>query len=111
MFFDTVKYPTAVFKSVWLVKEENETYLLFNNLTLKGIIKLIESEVEFTAFGKDREGNNKAGFSATGKINSEDFGIAHYIQLPDGHGFLGTKLKLHVDAQLMKITTFVNLNS
>lgn len=100
-FFDTAKYPTAVFKSVSFVKEENETYLLSGNLTLKGITKPIELEVEFTGFAKDREGNDKAGFSATGKINREDFGIAHHIKLPDGSAFLSKKLKLQVDVQLM----------
>ncbi|MBC7934150.1 MAG: YceI family protein [Rhizobacter sp.] len=100
-FFDTAKYPTASFKGLSFVKEEKETYLLSGNLTIKGITKPIELEVEFTGFAKDREGNDKAGFSATGKINREDFGIAHHIKLPDGSIFLSKKLKLQIDAQLM----------
>lgn len=100
-FFDTAKYPTAVFKSQSIMKEENENYLLSGNLTLKGITKPVELEVEFTGFAKDREGNDKAGFNATGKINREDFGIAHHIKLPDGNVFLSKKLKLQFDIQLM----------
>jgi polyisoprenoid-binding protein YceI len=100
-FFDTGKYPTASFTSTAFVKEENETYLLTGNLTLKGVTKPIELEVEFAGLAKDREGNEKAGFSASGKINREDFGIAPHLKLPDGSVFLSKKLKLQLDIQLI----------
>jgi polyisoprenoid-binding protein YceI len=101
-FFDGKNYPTTTFKSTSLSKQADDNYHLSGELTLKGITKSINFNVAFGGFAKDKDGNEKAGFSATGIIKREDFGIAPHAVLPDGNIFLKDDVELQLDIQLMK---------
>jgi len=101
-FFGGKNYPTTTFKSTGFSKQADDSHLLAGELTLKGITKSINFNVAFGGFAKDKEGNEKAGFSATGIIKREDLGIAPHAVLPDGSIFLKDDVELQLDIQLMK---------
>lgn len=101
-FFGCKNYPATTFKSTGLSKQADDSYLLSGELTLKGITKSINLNVAFGGFAKDKDDNEKAGFSASGMIKREEFGIAPHAVLPDGNIFLKDEVELQLDIQLMK---------
>lgn len=102
-FFYSANYPVASFVSTGFKKGDGENkYLVTGNFTMKGITKPIELQAVFGGLAKDREGNEKAGFSASAKISREDFGIAPHALLPDGSIFLNKEMEIQIDVQLIK---------
>jgi polyisoprenoid-binding protein YceI len=65
-------------------------------LTLKGVTKTIELDVEFTGVGGDPWGGTRAGFEATTEINRHDFGVS-FNGVVDGSKILvGDKISIQL---------------
>jgi polyisoprenoid-binding protein YceI len=75
-FFETSKFPTAIFQSKSFIKNDDGNYTITGNLTLHGITK----PVSFTAIIKTALNpmDNKpiAGFKVMGSIKRSDFNIS-----------------------------------
>ncbi len=74
--FDAEKYPTLTFKSTDFKKVDGNQYLLSGNITIHGITKPISFNVEYN--GKVQNQKTKkyiCGFTITGKLNRNDFGV------------------------------------
>ncbi len=69
------------------------------NLTIKGITKKIELEVEEGGFAKDPWGNERAAFTARGKINRKDFGLNWNKVIETGGIMVGEEIELLIEAQ------------
>ncbi len=100
-FFDTEAFPTWQFKST-AVKAKGSSYALVGNLTVRGVTKPVELDVEFEGIGTDPYNNTKAGFSATGEVNRKDWGVEFNIPMEAGGFVIGDKVKLELDVQLLK---------
>ena len=75
-FFDVENHPQLSFQADTVENVDKDgSYELWGNLTMKGISKKIKLDVEFGGIVKDPWGNEKAGFSITGKINRKDWGL------------------------------------
>jgi polyisoprenoid-binding protein YceI len=61
-------------------------------------------DVEFGGINKDPWGNEKAGFSLSGKINRKDFGLNWNTVLETGGVLVGDEVKLAGEIQLVKQT-------
>src|SRR5690554_344810 len=75
-FFDTETYPKITFNSTSFVKSGDD-YKMAGNLTIKGVTKPVELNVEYGGSEKDGFGNLKHGFEITGKINRTAFGMTY----------------------------------
>jgi polyisoprenoid-binding protein YceI len=73
-FFDAAKYSQIKFTSTKLEKKGGDEFVLHGDLTIKDVTKPVKLDVEFGGIGKDPWGNEKAGFTLTGKIKRTDFG-------------------------------------
>ena len=74
--FEVAKYPTLNFKSTSFKKTGSKNYRLTGDLTIKGITKRITFDVIYN--GKALNAYSKKsshGFTITGKLNRNDFGI------------------------------------
>jgi polyisoprenoid-binding protein YceI len=100
-FFDVEKFPTMQFKSSTVVAK-GSSYVLAGNLTVRGVTKPVELDVEFEGIGTDPYNNTKAGFSATGEINRKDWGVEFNMPMEAGGFVIGDKVKLELDVQLLK---------
>jgi polyisoprenoid-binding protein YceI len=69
------KYPTSRFVSTAYEEQEGGKALLKGELTLRGVTKPIEIEVESIGYGKDPWGGYRRGFLGTTEISLADFGI------------------------------------
>ncbi len=96
-FFDTAIYSKITFESSKMEKLDNDNYKLYGKFTIKNISKPVVLDVGFGGIAEDRFGNTKAGFTISGKINRQDFGVG-----PKNNPGLGDEINLQSNLQVMK---------
>ena len=105
-FFDAEKFPTLEFKSVKVSDYDvkNGKAKLTGLLTLHGASKEVTLDLDLGGTIKDPQGNMRAGFEATGKINRKDFGINYNKVLDTGGLALGEEVEIaiHVEGIIPK---------
>jgi polyisoprenoid-binding protein YceI len=103
-FFDVEKYPEISFVGTSFTKKSDEQYQLTGNLSIKGISKEVTLDVEFGGINKDPWGNEKAGFSLSGKINRKDWGLNWNAALETGGVLVSEEVKITAEIQFVKQT-------
>jgi len=98
-FFEAEKYPTMDFVSTG-IRPAGDGYVLSGRLSLHGVTRDIELDLEFNGVGPGPDGANRAGFTATGEINRRDYGIDITMPLDGGGVVVGDKVKLVLDIEL-----------
>lgn len=101
-FFEVENYPTLSFEGTSFKKVDDDNYKLVGNLTIKGISKEVKFDVEFGGINKDPWGNEKAGFSLTGKINRKDWGLNWNAALETGGVLVSEEVKISAEVQFVK---------
>jgi polyisoprenoid-binding protein YceI len=101
-FFDVEKFPTLSFEGKSLKRKFDDEYELNGLLTIKGISKEVTLDVEFGGINKDPWGNEKAGFSVTGKISRKDFGLNWNAALETGGVLVSDEVKISAEVQFVK---------
>jgi len=101
-FFDADNHKSITFEGTSFTKLDDENYRLKGNLTIKGITKEVSLDVEFGGVNKDPWGNEKAGFSLTGKINRKDWGLNWNAALETGGMLVSDEVKIHGEVQFVK---------
>jgi polyisoprenoid-binding protein YceI len=96
-FFDVAKYPTAAYRSTGVVEQDGD-YVLDGELTLKGITKRVPLSLEINGFGPDVQGGTRAGFTARGSINRNDFGVS-FGTVMNGVVVLGDTIDLTLEVE------------
>ena len=75
-FLDVKKFPEASFKSTSVTKGEDKgEYKVTGDLTLHGVTKQVEFEIEEVGAGKDPWGGFRRGFEGEMTLKPSDFGI------------------------------------
>jgi polyisoprenoid-binding protein YceI len=104
-FFDTRNHRYIVFISEKIeASENNRTFLLWGDLTIRGVTKRIKLEVESGGMIRDPFGKEKAGFTVTGKINRKDWGLTWNQALEAGGAMLGDEVHLQCEVELVMET-------
>lgn len=98
-FFETEKFPAISFKSTKYNAAEGK---ITGDLTVKDVTKPVTFDVSFEGAAKDPWGNEKAGFSITGKINRKDFGLSWNATLETGGVMVSEEVKLSAELQFVK---------
>jgi polyisoprenoid-binding protein YceI len=101
-FFDVENHPTLSFAGTAFKKIDDENYELTGNLNIKGISKEVKFDVEFGGINKDPWGNEKAGFSLSGKINRKDWGLNWNAALETGGVLVSEEVKISAEVQFVK---------
>ncbi len=65
-------------------------------LTIKGVTRPIELDVEFLGAGQDPWGGSRLGFEASAEISRKDFGVDFNIPLDGGKLLIGDKVNIHL---------------
>ncbi len=87
-FFDVKHHKQITFTSSTIGKADADgNHELWGELTMVGITKNVKLNVEFGGILKDPWGNEKAGFTVSGKINRTDWGLT-WNSLMETGGFL-----------------------
>ena len=70
------------------------------DLTIRDVTRPIEMEVSREGSGRDPWGSDRAGFSATVRIDRRDFGLTWNQVLEAGGVMVSNEVKLSVDVEL-----------
>ena len=103
-FFDAGKFPEIRFSSDRLFFGTAGTRKLPGEISIHGITRRVELDVEFAGIARDPWGNEKAGFSISGQINRKDFDISWNAALETGGVLIGEEVQLRAELQLVKNT-------
>ena len=102
-FFNAEKFPTMTYKMKSYEKIGDNQYRTKGDLTLLGMTK--EIVLTGTINGllpKDPMGNTRAGFSAHGKINRQDFGMKWSKVLDNGGLVVGDDVDINLEIEVIK---------
>ncbi len=102
-FLDTVNYPQISFVSNTVeISGADGRHELWGDLTIKGITKNIQLQLQFGGIQNDPWGNQKAGFNVTGKILRSDWGIIWNTAIDTGGMLLGEEVTISCEIELIK---------
>lgn len=68
-------------------------------LTIKGVTRPVELDVEFLGIDTDPWGGQRVGFEATTEINRKDFGVDFNVPLDGGKFLVGDKVGVQLSVQ------------
>jgi polyisoprenoid-binding protein YceI len=100
-FFDVENYPEMTFRAT-SIEGDGEDYTLTGDLTIKGVTRPVELEVEFNGVAVDPFGATRAGASAEAEISRKDFGLTWNAVLETGGVLVSDKVKITIEAALVK---------
>lgn len=98
-FFEVEKYPTLTFKSTAVEMANENEGVLRGELTMHGVTRVVEFDLEFLGSATDPWGNEKAGFSATAEVNRKDYGLNWNKALETGGLVVGEDVKIILEIQ------------
>ena len=102
-FFDVENYQKIMFVSDSIEKSNIENhYNLGGNLTIKGITNKIKLDVEYGGTIKDPWGNEKTGFTVTGKIVRKDWELNWNATLDLGGVMVSDEVSIICDVELLR---------
>lgn len=100
-FFDSDIYSEIKFNSISYQHSGHDGKLM-GYLTIRGISKPVNVNIEFGGIVTDPYGQTKAGFTVEGKINRKDFGLTWGAITEAGNVVVGDEVKIHGEMQLIK---------
>lgn len=95
-FFNVEANPQITFETDSLNNE------ITGNLTMNGVTKPVQLDVEFGGINVDPYGQTKAGFSFEGKIKRSDFGLNWNAALETGGVMVSDEVKIAGELQFVK---------
>ena len=100
-FFHVSTFPTMTYTMKSYTKNGNQ-YTAVGDFTLLGVTKEIALVGTFNGVAKDPWGNTRAGFTAEGTINRQDFGMKFSELLDNGGLIVGDEVKLKLEIEIIK---------
>jgi polyisoprenoid-binding protein YceI len=100
-FLDVEQFPEITFKSRRITRDGSD-YLVTGDLSIHGVTKEIELQVEGGDLVKDPWGGTRTGFSAKAKLNRKDFGLTWNMALEAGGFLVGDKLEISIEIEAVK---------
>jgi polyisoprenoid-binding protein YceI len=99
-FFDVGNHPQITYRSTG-VRPDGDRFALDGELTIRGITRPVTLELEVNGFGPDPYGGTRAGFSAHGEINRQDFGVSYNGPIPGANNgmVLSDKVTLNIEIE------------
>jgi len=99
-FLDAENFPEITFKSTKL-NGTKEKFAMTGDLTIRGTTRPVTLDVTYEGTGIDPWGNERMGFSASGKIDRREFGLVWNQALEAGGVLVGNDIKIQIDAQVI----------
>jgi polyisoprenoid-binding protein YceI len=77
-------------------------FVLTGELTVKGVVRPVDLQVEFGGARRDPSGNDIFGFSATAEINREDYGLLWNVALESGGVLVGKNVRIEIAGEAIR---------
>ena len=101
-FLDAETFPRLTFKSTRVSERRGDQFSVTGNLTIRGVTREVVLKVTDEGRGKDPWGGERAGFSATTRINRKDYGLNWNQTLETGGVLVGDEVTIRIELQLLK---------
>jgi polyisoprenoid-binding protein YceI len=99
-FFEVETHPAMTFSSTSVKQVSDEEFVVTGDLTIKGVTRPVELEVEFLGEGGDPWGGTRVGVEAKGQISRKEFGIDFNIPVAGADkAMIGDTIKLLINAE------------
>jgi polyisoprenoid-binding protein YceI len=104
-FLDITNYPTITFKSTKVEPNSDKSRAkVTGDLTIRGVTRPVTLDVEYIGQVNTPFGDTRAGFTATTKINREDFGLTWNMALEAGGWLVSKDVTLSLEAEAILVT-------
>ncbi len=100
-FFDVENNKEMTFTST-TVKQDGDAFVMLGDLTIKGVTRPVELELEPTGVATDPFGNVRAGFEGETEISRKDFGLTWNVALEAGGVLVSDKIKIQLDVSAIQ---------
>lgn len=99
-FFDTAEHGEMTFRSTRVRRGRDVgEWIVDGDLSLNGVTRPLELRVTYEGAATSPWGTTSIGFSATGKVNREDFGLRWNQSLETGGVLIGKDVTLELEAE------------
>ncbi len=103
-FFDAKNHKQITFTSSSIGKADiDSNHELWGELTMKGVTKSVKLNLQFGGILVDPWGNEKAGFTVTGKINRSYWGLIWNTTIETGGLMVSDEITISCDIELANI--------
>ncbi len=103
-FFDVERSPEITFTSKTVTKDSSDRLKVAGELTIKGVTREVELDVEVLGQAKDPWGNERAAFSATTSVDRREFGLTWNQALETGGVMVGDRIEITIDVEAVRQT-------
>lgn len=105
-FLDVERHPTLTFVSTGVrPAKDSDKWTVDGNLTINGVTKPVQLEVEFGGAATDPWGNDKAFFNAETEFDRDDFGLTWNQPLANGGVLVGKKIKVEIEIEASPVAS------
>jgi polyisoprenoid-binding protein YceI len=101
-FFDAESYPEITFSSTRIQAQDEESTLLFGDLTMHGVTREVRIDVVVAGTDEDPWGNTRVGLEAVAVIKRSDFDMKFNQALGSGNMLVGDKVTISLDISAVK---------
>ncbi len=95
-FLEADAYPTIEFASTQ-IERSGDRYAIHGDLTIRGVTRPVVLTAEYAGTVPNLQGGQRAAFSASTKLNREDFGLTWNVALEQGGWLVSKDIKVEID--------------
>lgn len=103
-FFDARRHPEMAFRSTSTIHEGGETFRMAGDLTIRGVARPVELQLDYLGSVVDPFGFERAGFDGTTTIDRTDWGLVYNQRLETGGSMVSEKVRLQFDISAIRAT-------
>jgi polyisoprenoid-binding protein YceI len=96
-FLEVEAHPTIDFVSTRIEPKGGDEYRIHGDLTIRGETRPVVLEAEYAGIVPNMQGGQRAAFSATTKINRDEFGLNWNVALEQGGWLVSNDIKIEID--------------
>ena len=101
-FLEVARYPQITFRSTRVERAGDAHYRVTGDLTIHGVTKPVVLDVHDEGRTKDPWGGERAGFSATTRIDRRDFGLTWSQVVESGGLVVGNEIRITLEVEATK---------
>ena len=101
-FFDVDRFPTLTFRSTEVERAGNDRYRVLGDLTIRDITRPVTLDVQEMGGIRDPWGSERAGYTATARIDRKEFGLSWNQALESGGVLVGDEVKIVLEVELVR---------
>ncbi len=99
-FFDAEQHPRITFRSTRVEPRGEGAFRVEGLLAIRGVERPVALDGEYEGPASDPWGNSRVGFSLSGEIDREEFGLTWNQALEAGGVLVARKVRLTIDAEV-----------